>query len=275
MAIVEFIVGSDSVVLTDYGHVVDGQRGNLAPAVTLETRRVGTQLVATDYRHERRPIDLPFLFKAASETTLLANIRTMLALLASGEGILRYTRRDGVVREARRCYYRAGLGEKGRLLAAETVLSFDALDPYWYDPTDQEETFVLSASSGSFFPILPIRLSASAVLQEKTINNPGEATWPIWTIAGPGSLVSIENKTTGRVFQYSGTLLSTDVLVIDTRPQYKTVTLNGSNGWTGMSLVAADLWPLEPGDNIVNVSMGSATVLSSVEMVYPLRYISL
>lgn len=274
---VEFILadGTGSVVLTDYGRLLSGRRGDLAPLTTLETKRVGTQLVKSAYRQERRALDLPFLFKGSDETTLLTNVRSVLAVLSAGEGILRVTR-TATVRELRRCYYRAGLGEKGWLRAAEAVLSFDALDPYWYDPTTVEVDFTTQETpEGYFFPILPVSLVPSSVLQRQVVNNPGVQTWPIWTITGPGDTISITNETSGRQFLYSGELTIDDTLEIDCRPLYKTVRLNGVNAWSNVPKEFADLWPLEAGDNTVLVTMANATADTLATLAYLPRYISL
>lgn len=273
---VEFTVGSRSIVLTDYGRIIDGRRGDLAPLTTLETKRLGSQLVKSIYRQEKRAVDFPFLFKAASEATLLSSIRSMLDVLSAGEGTLAVTRNDSVVRELYRCYYVGGLGEKGYVRAAEAVLSFDALDPYWYDPADTEVEFAIPAiPEGTFFPILPVTLVPSSVLQRQTVNNPGVQVWPIWTITGPGSDISLINETNGRAFLFETILDETDTLVIDTRPLYKTVQLNGANAWADVPKTYADLWPLEPGDNSILVTVANATDVTLATLAYQRRYISL
>ncbi len=274
---VEFTVGAQSVVLTDYGRLKGGRIGDLAPQTTLETRRVGTQLVKSAYRQEKRPLDLPFLFKAANEATLLANVRTILGVLSAGEGTLSVTRNDGTIRELYRCYYVAGLGEKGWVQAAEAVLSFDGLDPYWYDPTGVIVDFVSGGSENPtlFFPVPPLYLLPSAILQAKTINNPGVESWLVWTITGPGDIISLINQTSGRTFIYSGALDDADTLVIDSRPLYKTVRLNGVNAWANVPQASADLWPLARGDNSILVTVANSTEHTIVELVYYPRYVSL
>ncbi len=64
------------------------------------------------------------------------------------------------------------------------------------------------------------------------LTNPGTApAWPVFTIsAGANPLVNptITDQASGRSLRYSGTLLAGDVLVINTNPFARTVTLNGS-----------------------------------------------
>jgi hypothetical protein len=275
---IEFrVVGPRSVVLTDYGRLKAGRRGDLAPETTLETKRIGGQLMMSTYLQEKRPLDLPFLFKATTEAELLANVRLILDVLTAGEGTLKVTRNDDVVRELYRCFYRAGLGEKNWLQAAEAVLSFDALDPYWYDPTAVIVDFVSGGSENPtlFFPVPPLYLLPSSVLEQKTINNPGVEAWPVWTITGPGAIISLINQTSGRTFIYSGTLDAADTLEIDSRPLYKTVRLNGANAWANVPKASADLWPLAGGDNSILVTVANSTEYTVVEFNYYPRYVSL
>lgn len=274
---VEFILedGSGSVALTDYGRLLAGRRGDLAPLMTLESRRIGDELLASVHRMEKRPLDLPFFFKAATESVLLDNVRALLTVLTAGEGKLRVTN-GAVVRELKRCYFRGGLNDKGWRQAAETVLSFDALDPFWYETTDTENQFTISGSTIlPFFPFFPIRLLVSQVLNQDTVTNPGVECWPIWTITGPGDTLSLENVTTGRKLVWGGTLDGGDVLEIDTRPLVKTVRLNGVNAWEDVQASDADLWPMIAGDNDILVGLSSATVDTVATLSFTPRYVSL
>jgi hypothetical protein len=277
----EFILadGSGSVKLTDYGRLLAGRRGDLAPLITLESRRIGNELLASMYRHEKRPLDLPFLFKAATEAELLTNVRTVLTVLTAGEGKLRVTRNDATVRELKRCYFRGGLGEKGWTQAAETVLSFDALDPFWYETSATENIFTISGSTIlPFFPFFltkPLRLLVSQVLNQDTVSNPGVEAWPIWTITGPGDTLSLENLTTGRKIVWNGTLTGSDQLEIDTRPLYKTVRLNGVNSWSLVQSSDADPWPMIAGNNDILVGLSNATIATQAKLSYTRRYVSL
>lgn len=278
---VEFILadGTGSVKLTDYGRLLAGRRGDLAPLITLDTRRIGNELLAAIYRQEKRPLDLPFFFKATTEAELLTNVRTVLTVLTAGEGRLRVTRNDATVRELKRCFFRGGLGEKGWTQAAETVLSFDALDPFWYETSATENIFTISGSSIlPFFPFFltkPLRLLVSQVLNQDTVSNPGVECWPIWTITGPGDTISLENKTTDRKIVWAGTLTGSDTLEIDTRPLYKTVRKNGINSWGLIQSSNADPWPLIAGDNDILVGMNNATVATQAKLSFTKRYVSL
>lgn len=276
----EFILedGSGSVVLTDYGHLLAGRRGDLAPLITLESRRIGEELLASVHRMEKRPLDFPFLFKETTESELLTTVRTVLTVLTAGEGKLRVTD-NGVVRELKRCYFRGGLGEKGWRQAAETVLSFDALDPFWYETTATENQFTISGSViQPFFPFFltkPMKLLVSQVLNQDTVTNPGVEVWPIWTITGPGDTLSLENMTTGKRLLWNSTLTDEDILEIDTRPMYKTVRINGINAWNDVGVSDANLWPLLAGDNEVLVTLSNASILTKATLSFFPRYVSL
>jgi hypothetical protein len=271
---VKYTVGSAAIILTNYGTLL-GKLGDLAPAITLQSERRGNVLQKTIYRHEDRPLDLPFLFEGDNEDDLRGNVRAILDVLAAGEGILRITR-TGVARELRNTWYTAGLREKGNGgRTIKTVLSFDALDPYWYDPTGQQVTFAGGVVAGTFFPFFPIVLSPSSVLAEETIVNPGVEAWPIWTISGPGGTITLENVTTGRKVVWNGTMADGETLVIDTRPLYKTVELNDANAWAYVSYDDTDLWPLAAGSNTIRVVMTGTDAGSQALLEYNPRYISL
>lgn len=265
----------DEIVLTDYGRLLDGRRGDLAPLTTLEAQRIGGVLIKSIYRQEKRPLDLPFLFKASDLSTLQDNVRTVLDVLSQGEGVLTFIKDDATERELRSCFYKYGMGEKNWRSAMETVISFDALDPYWYDPTEVEEAFTGAVPTGTFFPFFPLVLSPSSVLAEKTVTNPGVESWPIWTITGPATGVTLFNVTSDRTLALSLTMAAGETLVIDTRPLYKTVELNGANGWTYVSPYDPDLWPLAAGDNLIQVVMANTDAGSSAMLEYNPRYISL
>lgn len=270
---IEFTVGQQSVVLTDYGRLLSGRMGDLAPQTTLETWRVGGQLVKSAYRQEKRALDLPFLFKAATESLLLANVQTILSVLSAGEGTLRITRDDGMARELYRCYYIGGLSEKGWLQAAEAVLSFDGLDPYWYSTVPTIEVFT-SGNVSSFFPFFPLLLTSSSIVERKILNNPGVNAWPFWSIYGPGINPTILNYTTGKQITLSCSLSASDILTIDASPLAKTVQINGANAYQYLT-IASDLFDLLPGDNDISVQMNiiTAEVSAGSVMYYP-RYIS-
>lgn len=273
---IEFIVGLQSVVLTDYGRLLAGRMGDLAPSTVLETEMLSGQLIMSAYRQEKRPIDLPFMFKATTETGLLDAVRVMLDVLTIGEGILQVTRNDAVVRQLQRCFYRDGLRQKNYPKAMETVISFDALDPYWYSPTPTSDLFTVSLTSlVTFFPFFPLMLTTSTVIERKDVDNPGTNAWPVWTIVGPGENPTILNHTTGEYIMLICTLVAGDILIIDTSPFAKTVLLNGVNAYQYMT-DDSSLFDLDPGINDISFQMNLAVVGSSSGLLqyYP-RYITL
>jgi hypothetical protein len=236
------------------------------------------------YRLEKRALDVPFLFEGddpnlsgASSVDLSSKVKTMLDVLVLGNGILSIKRADGVTRNLQRCYFSGGMGEQNYPdRHMKTVLSFVALDPFFYDQDPQEVTFTSgSVPTRLFFPVPPLILAPSAVFSEQTITNPGVQTWPVWTITGPGDSISLINNTSDRRFMWSGTLLEDDVLVIDTIPLYKTVRLNGSNSWDQVPVGYEDLWPLDAGANNVMVTIANSTAATTATCEYYPRYNSL
>lgn len=279
---VEFIVSSESVVLTDYGTIIRGKTGILAPETTLETQRLGGILRMSAYRQERRPVDLPYFLEGDSPNEpdpvdVYGKARAILDVLRLGEGTLRVQRDDGVERELRSCYYRDGLREQNLPGdALRTVLSFDALDPYWYATADINVEYTNAGTpTPSFFPFFPLRLLYSQIVDSQIINNPGVECWPIWTITGPGSSLSLVNQTTGKTTIWTGTLTAADVLEIDTRPLFKTIRKNGANAWSNVPASTSELWSLATGDNSILVTMTDVTVETVARLTFTPRYISL
>jgi hypothetical protein len=278
---IEFEVNGAIYVVTSANvQLLTDRTGDLAPNLKLDIFELGDQFEAGHYRPQPRNIDLPVLIKAGSHDELLSQVRTVLAGVMAGEGTLRFTRGEAI-RELLKCYFVGGLTSDGKGIEAarefKAVLSFRALDPYWYDPTAIIVSFVSSGDDDPtlFFPVPPLYLLPSAVLQSKTINNPGVEAWPVWIITGPGDIISLINQTSGRTFIYSGALEAADMLEIDTRPLYKTVRLNGANAWENVPVASADLWPLAAGNNDILVTVGNSTVHTVVEFHYNPRYVSL
>lgn len=148
--------------------------------------------------------------------------------------------------------------------AVETVLEFEAPDPYWYDVLPSVVQWRPGGTGGKWFDppaksLLPLSLGPSTVLGTQTIEvASAKPVWPRWTILGPGTTVRVANVTTGRQWVWSGTIGVGEELVVDTAPLAGTVTLEGANAFDG--LTAWDLWPLMPGRNELDVTVaGSGT----------------
>jgi hypothetical protein len=130
--------------------------------------------------------------------------------------------------------------------------------------------------SGSFFPFFPLTLLNSSLFASVTAQNDGDVdAWPIWTIEGPGSSILLRNQTTGKVLSLpSVTLTAGQQVQIDTRPNRRSVTVLGVNGFSSLSS-DSNLWPLVSGANGISIEMGGTGADSRVTLRFTERYLGL
>lgn len=258
----------------------EGPEGRFMPPVALEMDEPPGEPGGRirSIRHRARELVIPITLDADDPATARAALRTMLRFLdpTRGDSAVRIRSPLGDERELL-CRYVSGLeGDEGNTDPALTEYRFSikmrAPWPYWTDLTDETQAW----SSGvpvSFFPFLPLNLSGSQVIGNTAIDNAGDVeSWPVWTITGPGNDFVARNLTTGRVLRWSGTLLASEVLTIDTRPGQlstvpKTVRLQDGTNQFG-SLSERDLWPLAAGVQTVQVELAAATGASAVQMAW-------
>ncbi|MFC3453993.1 phage distal tail protein [Amycolatopsis speibonae] len=216
------------------------------------------------------------------EPALRQSLRDLMKAMnpKKGEGIIRVTSPIGDTREIG-CRYLSGLGleEKPEVSGPtmqQAVITLHANDPFWLDQSDTTTTYAIG-NPPAFFPIPPLRLTASEIAVDTTVNNDGDDdAWPVWTIYGPGSGATLRNLTTGKVLSLPSSSLGLgESISIDTRKGRKTVTKNdGTNLFTGLTTTSA-LWPLVEGTNAVRLEMtGVTTGVSSLQLSYRRRYLS-
>lgn len=196
-----------------------------------------------------------------------------------GEGIIRVTSTLGDVREVP-CYYVDGLGMEEKSGSSgptmqQAVITFRSYDPYWRDTSDIVQTFTVGAPP-MFFPFFPLRLAASEIAFDGTVDNSGDVeTWPVWTIDGPGSGIILRNLTTGENIVLSTLVLGIgESLTIDTRPGRKTVLLqDGTNKFADLAATSV-LWSLTDGPNLIRLEMSGTDLNSSLQLNYRRKYLS-
>jgi hypothetical protein len=105
--------------------------------------------------------------------------------------------------------------------------------------------------------------SVAAGATEVIANGGNEITNPVFEITGPGSSIAVDNLSTGEGFTITDTLISTDVVVIDT--VNKTVTKNGANAYSTFS---GDFFSLLPGNNSIEFTVTGDDVTTNLDVIY-------
>lgn len=269
---------------TIFSKVEYGINGRWFPSTVIDEEQVpgqpGSRL--REVRHGPLEFVMPVWIQAGSATALRTALRNLVYAMdpTRGPGRIRVTAPGGDQRELA-CIVVDGLEMAERLGSSSTptdqklVLAFRAHDPYWTAVSDIVQDFTIGTQP-SFFPFFPLRLTASEIAVDTTIDNGGDVdAWPVWTITGPGSGIVLRNLGTGKNLTPSGlTLAAGDTMVVDTRPGAKTVTKgDGTNLWPFLTSASA-LWPLRRGPNAMRLEMATTTAASGLRLSYRPRYLS-
>ena len=114
---------------------------------------------------------------------------------------------------------------------------------------DPVSTDVLADTCG---PKLYWRISASSIgLQEIIVNNGEITTYPIWTIAGPGTTPTVTNVTTGECFQLDHELAEGEAVVIDATDFAHTVAGTRQENYTGAGYMKSTICPTCQGKGVI------------------------
>jgi len=220
-------------------------------------------------RHLERIVTIPTVMPGTNDDR--AELRRWANVLdpVPGEGTLTIV--DGAnAGRYLRCVYDSGLDELEELRPDFNVgtLLFRAAWPYWLENLESTVTVAQGSTVTHWFPFLPLILGASDAFAVFTVTVTGDVpAWPVVTVLGPGTDVTVQNLTTGLSWTVSGALAAGSTLVVDTRPGIKTVMIDGSNGYPRLTPTSS-LWPLEPGPNRVQVSMALTDPTALVTFAY-------
>lgn len=259
--------------------------GRFAPPVDREEETVpgqpGAQLRSV--RHAPRDFSLALWITGTDEADLRTQMRDITYRMdgVRGDGRIRVTAPGGDQREVI-CRVTGGLemteilGDSSGPTAQRAVVTFRAVDPYWQDTTDTAAgPWAQGGATAGFFPLFPLRLTSSEVLASATVDNLGDVdAWPVWTVAGPGSTITLLNQSTGKVLTLNATLLAGESVVIDTRFGFKTVTKQDGTNLYGYLSATSSLWSLQRGSNSIQIEIGGATSVTSVSMLYRHKYLA-
>ena len=266
---------------TDPVNVEVGERGLGLPGLELAEDKLPVN-AGTVVRHanmQPRDIELPLLVQAATSSALEQLMDDLYDWFATADetsrtpGYLRVTRTDGTQRQAA-FYYTGGLeGDLSQDRAGATwrsvVVNLHAPDPMTTDIEDTVEVY-----------------GSSDVGLDLSVMNGGKVdAFPIWTIVGPASAITIRNTSTGKGFALTAdgglTLAAGDQVAIDTRPSSERTSqqvLGGDANSQFSKLAAtvdgssAELWALQPGQNHFTITMAGATGDTEIQLSYRQRY---
>jgi hypothetical protein len=258
--------------------LLNGLKGFTMPPVSFSEDEVpliaGTRLKSIKFA--AREMDVPFKIMCRDNISLINRVRQMLGIFnpLNADGKIRVTAIDGGVREIN-CRYIDGLnfdeGNGGDTWQV-AIGVFRAFDPYWSDVTPVTQNFS-TGSQVTFFPF-PFRLSPSSILADFTVNNTGDVeTLPVWTINGPCNSISITNSTTNEKIFLDIALNLTESIIIDTTKDKKTITKSDGTNVFGLLSDDSSLFPLQKGQNSIQVELANSSTDSSVTLSYRNKYL--
>lgn len=243
--------------------------------------QAGTRLRAVNVG--ARDVTLPLTVIGVDELAVRAKLRALIRTLnpQRGDGRLRVTAADGTVREIT-CRYSEGLeGRESRQdsgpVFQRAVLVLRASDPYWYDTAPQQQTYTTGTPRAFFAsPFFGSQvLNSETIFGSQVVSNDGDVeTWPIWTVHGPCTSITLSNDTTGETINLPITLTAVQVVTIDTRPFRKTVRRDDGTNLYGSLSATSSLWSLPLGDSTVTISLPGATTDSFVTLTYARRWLT-
>jgi len=170
--------------------------------------------------------------------TIEANLRINLRTLTNafnptlGEGKLMVVTLDSQV-FILNCRYSGGMSlEESYSTGSGTfrmfVATFIAHSPYWWKPTEEDWTWSHD--------------DADLANPQTVINNGDIEAWPVWTIKGPASSVTIRHTESGKYMTITPAtaLTANDNITIDTRPGKKDILFNNTKRVSVSRVLAAN-----------------------------------
>jgi len=171
-----------------------------------------------------REITLPITVYGSTVTALRENLRMLTNAFNPllGEGKLMVVTPDSTAEiYILNCRYAGGMSleesyDTGSCTFRMFVATFIAHSPYWWKPTEEEWTWTHD--------------DADLANPQTVINNGDIEAWPVWTIRGPASSVTISHLRTGKYMTITPAtaLTANDCITVDTRPGKKDILLNNT-----------------------------------------------
>jgi hypothetical protein len=259
----------------------DGTSGELAPDYEFATQPYagvdGENL--TDISVGARTTTLGMDFVASDGEELRQRIRRLAHVLRPRRGIgaLTAVADDGTQRRLP-CYYAKGL-DSGvyRVTRYRTALEFWAPSPWWRgEPVAVDWAL---AAPAPFFPIPPVRLSATTIGGAATVDlsDCDAPTYARFTVTGPGSQLTLRRQydltdEDGQTRRVSQTLVLNapigdgQVVTVDMRPGRQAVTRDDGTNLFGFLGTNPAMWQLVDGVNDVSALLTNAGPASRVAL---------
>lgn len=165
--------------------------------------------------------------------------------------------------------------QPGRPTAAQWSIDLLIPDNVIYTQGTSTAVGSVTTLTGAGVPLpisFPLALSGTISGTIAVTNSGNARVFPSTiTLTGPGTTFSIANKTTGDTLSYTGSLLSTETLVID--PKRKTAMINGTTNVYG--LMTGTWIDLYYGNNVIALSVGSGdTSATGISISYKSAYLT-
>lgn len=157
----------------------------------------------------------------------------------------------------------------GVAVADSEQAALDSVLEYFDGSTDDVviEPSVEPVLTGAYsFPFFPIFLADSTVQGEHELRVEGDApVWPVWEITGPGRDVEIIGPDGSRLF-VEGEV--TSPITIVTEPRKRSIRDASGLIWDRMKPGDDQFFPLEPGEQVVKMTMVGGNPESTIKAVY-------
>lgn len=249
--------------------------GYLAPSVIDDVDVYPGQAggVRRSAQHVVSETELRHTVRGTSESDFWSNLEEILEAMdpTRGVGALRVVT-DTRTRE-RQAWVVDGLqgvdvlDDTAGLTHLDLELVFRHGDPLWR-PQNPVAVTLTTPDTGSFFPFnFPYRIGTDTGFGNFSLDNVGrDAVWPRFTLNGAFTSVTVTNVTTGFAWTITRTTTANESIVVDTRPNAKTVTLQ--DGTDLFTLLTGRLWPAERGVNNVTIDVTATDASTEVLVEY-------
>jgi hypothetical protein len=97
-------------------------------------------------------------------------------------------------------------------------------------------------------------------------------TWPVWTIIGPATSVTLVQESNGKRLELVGDINDGSTVTIDTRPRQQAVYDDSGQNLMGRLSPGFSFFPLDPGRNDISVAVAGADAGTAVSLTYVPRW---